>query len=207
MSRRLTAGDKIVLATHNAGKVREITALLAPYGLKVASAADFGLGEPEETETSFIGNALIKAHAAATGAALPALADDSGIGIDPLDGAPGVYTADWAETPDGRDFGMAMARAHAEILKTGAEEPWRAQFFCALALAWPDGHAETFLGEVQGRFSWPPRGEYGFGFDPIFVRHNETETFAEIGPARKQAEDHRSDAFAKLSAACLPEIV
>lgn len=203
--RRLQRGDKIVLATHNAGKVREIQALLAPFWLEIVSAGDLGLGEPEETETSFVGNALLKARAAAQGADLPALADDSGISLDALDGAPGIHTADWAETPDGRDFMMAMRRTYDALLATGAAEPWRAHFNCALALVWPDGHEEAFLGRVEGQFSWPPRGSDGFGFDPIFVRHDETETFAEIGPDRKQADDHRSDAFAKLSAACLPE--
>ncbi len=210
MSRRLRRGERIVVATHNAGKLREIRTLLAPYGVEAASAAEFGLAAPEETETTFEGNALLKARAAAAGSGLPALADDSGLTVDAVGGRPGVYTADWAETPSGRDFGLAMRRLHDEIRASGAPEPWTARFNCALALVWPaereaGAHEEVFLGRVEGRISWPPRGENGFGYDPVFVRVGETETFGEMAPDRKLADDHRSDAFAKLSAACLEE--
>lgn len=203
MSRKLERGDTIVLASHNAGKLREIRALLAPYGIEATSAAALGLAAPEETETSFEGNALLKARAAAQPAGLPALADDSGLSVDAIDGRPGVRTADWAETPNGRDFAMAMRRLHDELRAAGAPEPWTARFNCALALVWPDGLETVVLGQVEGRVSWPPRGENGFGYDPVFVRAGETRTFGELAPERKQADDHRSDAFAKLSAACL----
>ncbi|MCI4663324.1 MAG: RdgB/HAM1 family non-canonical purine NTP pyrophosphatase [Neomegalonema sp.] len=205
MSRRLKRGDKIVVATHNAGKLREIRALVEPYGIEAVSAAEFGLAAPEETETTFEGNALIKARAAAQQARLPALADDSGLSVDAIGGAPGVYTADWAETPAGRDFGLAMRRLHSELQAAGAAEPWAARFNSALAVAWPDGEEIVFLGQVEGRISWPPRGDQGFGYDPVFVRAGETETFGEMSADRKQADDHRSDAFAKLSAAILEE--
>ncbi|MEO1330142.1 MAG: non-canonical purine NTP pyrophosphatase [Pseudomonadota bacterium] len=194
-------GGRLVIASHNAGKVREIGALLAPYAVDVVSAAAFGLPSPEETETTFEGNALIKARAACEGSGLPALADDSGLEIDALGGAPGIYTADWAETPEGRDFGIAMAKAHERLLESGAPEPWICRFVCALAMVWPDGVEAVFRGTVAGRFAWPPAGDRGFGFDPVFVRDGETESFAVIGPERKQARDHRSDAFGQLSAA------
>lgn len=203
MSRRLARGDKIVLASHNEGKLREIRALLAPFGVEAVSAGDLGLDAPEETETSFEGNALIKARAAAAAAGLPALADDSGLSVDAIDGRPGVATADWAETPSGRDFAMAMRRLYDEIQASGAPEPWTARFNSALALAWPDGEETVVLGQIEGRISWPPRGENGFGYDPVFVRAGEAETFGEMTPERKQADDHRSDAFAQLTAACL----
>lgn len=202
----LRAGDRIVVATHNAGKLREISALLAPFGVEATSAGALGLAAPEETETSFIGNALLKARAAAEASGLPALADDSGLSVDALGGRPGVHTADWAETPAGRDFAMAMRRLHDELRAAGAAEPWTARFNCALALVWPDGREAAFLGRVEGRISWPPRGDRGFGYDPVFVRVGESETFGEMSPERKQADDHRSDAFAQLSAACLPAV-
>jgi XTP/dITP diphosphohydrolase len=200
--RRLQAG-RMVLATHNAGKVREIGALLAPFGIETVSAGELGLPEPAETETTFEGNARIKALAAATAAGLPALADDSGIAVDALDGAPGVYTADWAETPRGRDYGMAMRRVWDEVEALAAPEPRIARFVCRLSLIWPDGHEEGFTGVAEGRIVWPPRGDHGFGFDPMFVPMGRTQTFAEMPAEEKHAISHRADAFRQLVAACL----
>lgn len=202
MTRRLDAG-RLVLATHNAGKAREIGALLAPYGIEVVTAADLGLPVPEETEATFAGNARIKAHAAAVASGLPALSDDSGIEVDALGGAPGVHTADWAETPGGRDFPMAMARLWSELEAISAPEPRRARFRCTLCLAWPDGEDAIFDGRVEGRVVWPMRGANGFGFDPVFLPDGETETFGEMAPERKHAMSHRADAFAKLVAGAL----
>jgi len=201
MSRRFS-GDRLVIASHNQGKLREIGALLAPFAVTCVSAGDLGLPEPAETEETFEGNAAIKAHAAAQGAGLPALADDSGLEIAALGGRPGVHTADWAETGTGRDFGMAMERAWREIQATGSTPPHRARFVCCLSLAWPDGHAETVLGTVDGTIAWPPRGARGFGYDPIFVAAGCTETFGEIEPEEKHALSHRAEAFVKLVAAC-----
>jgi len=196
MARRFDQ-PKLVIASHNAGKVREIAELLEPFGVEVVSAGALGLAEPEETGTTFIDNALLKAHAAARGANLPALADDSGLAVTALDGAPGIYSARWAG-PD-KDFSAAMAKV--EDLLRGAEDR-SAKFVCALALAWPDGHAEVFEGTVAGEITWPPRGDKGFGYDPIFAADGEDITFAEMDPARKHALSHRADAFAKLVAAC-----
>lgn len=199
---RRFSGERLVVASHNAGKIREIDALLAPFGVVTTSVAALGLPVPEETEDSFVGNAAIKALAAARAAGAVALSDDSGLSIDALDGAPGVYTADWAETPQGRDFAAAMGRAYAAIQAVRAAEPWTARFICALCLAWPDGHTESFLGHVAGRVVWPPRGDRGFGYDPMFVRLGDVETFGEIEPAAKHAVSHRADAFRQLVAAC-----
>ena len=200
--RRRFAAPKLVIATHNAGKLREIAALLAPFSVEVVSAGALGLAEPAETETTFAGNAAIKSRAAAQGSGLPALADDSGLEIAALGGAPGVYTADWAETGQGRDFGMAMERAWRAIVETGAAMPYAARFVCCLSLAWPDGHEESFLGTVGGEIAWPPRGERGFGYDPIFVPEGHCETFGEMDPAAKHAISHRADAFRQLVTAC-----
>ena len=200
MTRRF-GGGKLVLATHNAGKLREITALLAPCGVEILSAAALGLPEPAETEQTFAGNAGIKSHAAAA-SGLPALADDSGLEIEALGGAPGVHTADWAETGNGRDFMRAMTRARDEIAATGAAPPHRARFVSCLSLAWPDGHEEIFVGTAEGRITWPPRGERGFGYDPIFVPEGNTLTYGELDPAWKHAHSHRADAFRQLVAAC-----
>ncbi len=199
--RRFT-GDKLVIATHNAGKLREISALLAPFGVEVIGAAALGLEEPEETEDTFAGNARIKAHFAAKATGLPALSDDSGIMVEALDGAPGVYTADWAETPQGRDFPMAMQKVWDLLEAKRAPEPRRASFNATLCLAWPDGHDELFVGRVDGRIVWPMRGSHGFGFDPIFQPDGHSETFGEMDPAQKHAMSHRADAFAKLVAGC-----
>jgi XTP/dITP diphosphohydrolase len=199
--RRFT-GDRLIVATHNKGKLEEIAALLAPFGIILSSNSDFGLPEPEETETTFAGNARIKAHAAAKATGLPALADDSGLEIAALDGAPGVYTAGWAETDAGRDFDMAMRRAHAELTASGKAEPWSARFCCALVLAWPDGHDEVFEGHSFGRIVWPGRGAQGHGYDPIFEPEGHPVTFGEMDRWEKNQMSHRADAFRKLVAGC-----
>lgn len=199
---RRFGGNELVVATHNAGKLREIADLLRPFGILVRSAGELGLPEPEETENSFVGNARIKAHAAARASGLPALSDDSGLSVDALDGAPGVHTADWAETPAGRDFAMAMAKVWERCEAVRAPEPRLARFHCVLCLAWPDGHDEIFDGIVEGRLVWPMRGGNGFGFDPMFQPVGEAETFGEMDPARKHAMSHRADAFTKLVAGC-----
>lgn len=201
MTRRLGAG-RLIVASHNKGKVREIGDLLRPFGVETVSAAELGLPEPAETEETFVGNARIKAHAAATAAGLPALSDDSGIEVEALGGAPGVHTADWAETPMGRDFPMAMERVWRLLEEKGAPHPRRARFVCTLCLAWPDGHDEIFEGEVAGHVSWPIRGDQGFGFDPIFTPDGYDQTFGEMDPAKKHEMSHRADAFAKLVAGC-----
>jgi XTP/dITP diphosphohydrolase len=195
--RRLDQG-KLVVATHNAGKLKEISALLAPFGIEVTSAGELGLDEPEETEDSFAGNARIKAHFAARASGLPALSDDSGLMVDALEGAPGVYTADWAETGNGRDFYMAMSKTHELLLAKAAPKPWTGRFCCTLCLAWPDGHDEIFEGSVDGHLVWPLRGERGFGYDPMFEPLGFTETFGEMEPDKKHAMSHRAVAFAKL---------
>ena len=200
---RRLRGERLVIASHNRGKLREIADLVAPYGVTAVPVTDFGLHEPEETEDSFAGNARIKAHFAARQTGLPALSDDSGIIVDALDGAPGVHTADWAETPDGRDFGLAMEKVWTALQARGAPPPHRARFCCTLCLAWPDGHGALFEGRVEGRLVWPPRGTRGFGFDPMFLPEGETETFGEMEPARKHAMSHRAEAFARMVAACL----
>ncbi|PZX18965.1 XTP/dITP diphosphohydrolase [Palleronia aestuarii] len=199
---RRFAGDHLVIATHNRGKLEEISDLLSPYGITLSSAADHDLPEPVESGTSFVENARIKAHSAASATRLPALADDSGLEIDALGGAPGVYTADWAETSEGRDFGMAMRRAHNEIVASGAEEPWTARFCCTLVLAWPDGHDEVFPGIMAGRIVWPMRGEEGHGYDPVFQPDGHTKTFGEMDRWTKNRISHRADAFGKLVAGC-----
>ncbi|WP_319825201.1 RdgB/HAM1 family non-canonical purine NTP pyrophosphatase [Thalassovita sp.] len=199
---RKFTGDQLVLASHNKGKLREIAELLAPFGIKVSSAADHGLEEPAETEDTFVGNARIKAHFASHATGLPALSDDSGLSVDALDGAPGVYTADWAETPNGRDFGLAMQKTWALLEERNASAPRKAAFNCTLCLAWPDGHDEVFVGKVEGQVVWPMRGENGFGYDPMFVPDGFTKTFGEMDPAQKHAMSHRAEAFAKLVAGC-----
>ncbi len=196
MARRLT-GSRLVIASHNAGKVREIGDLVAPFGVTAAAAADLGLAEPEETGASFAENAALKAHAAAEASGLPALADDSGLVVPALGGLPGVHSARWAG-PD-RDFTAAMRRVEAAL--AGRDDP-SAHFTAALALAWPDGHCETFEGRVDGALSFPPRGTRGFGYDPIFVPDGHAVTFAEMEPAEKHAISHRARAFRKLVAAC-----
>ncbi|SFP41650.1 RdgB/HAM1 family non-canonical purine NTP pyrophosphatase [Qipengyuania nanhaisediminis] len=204
MTRRLGSGS-LVIATHNAGKLKEISALLAPYGVKCISAGSLGLPEPPETGTTFVQNALLKARAAAEASGLPALADDSGLSVDALDGRPGVYTADWAERQHfegepGRDWYMAMGKVEGMLQEKGADVDRSCAFHCVLALAWPDGEQAVYEGTAPGTLTWPPRGEMGFGYDPVFVPQGRDLTFAEIAPEEKHAISHRADAFAKLVA-------
>jgi XTP/dITP diphosphohydrolase len=195
-------GDRILVATHNKGKLEEIADLLKPFGVEVVGAADMGLPEPVEDGTTFVENARIKAHAAAKATGLPALSDDSGIEIDALDKAPGVYTADWAETETGRDFVMAMTKSHDMLVQSGAPEPWTARFCCTLVLAWPDGHDEVFPGKMEGRVVWPMRGEQGHGYDPIFQPEGYDVTFGEMDRWEKNKISHRADAFRKFVDGC-----
>ncbi|APZ52620.1 RdgB/HAM1 family non-canonical purine NTP pyrophosphatase [Salipiger abyssi] len=201
MTRRFE-GERLLVATHNKGKLVEIADLLTPYSVNVVGAAEMGLPEPDETGTTFVENARIKAHAAAKATGLPALSDDSGIEIDALDGAPGVYTADWAETETGRDFVMAMERAHRELLASGAAQPWTARFCCTLVLAWPDGHDEVFPGVMEGQVVWPMRGDQGHGYDPVFQPHGYDITFGEMDRWEKNRISHRADAFKKFVSGC-----
>lgn len=199
---RKFSGDRLLVATHNKGKLEEIAKLLEPFGISVTSAGAMGLPEPAETETTFVGNARIKAHAAARATGLPALSDDSGITVDGLGGAPGVYTADWAETPNGRDFGMAMAKTWAMLEEANAPLPRLAQFRCTLVLAWPDGHDEVFEGVMAGQVVWPARGNQGHGYDPIFQPDGFDVTFGEMDRWQKNEISHRADAFRKLVEGC-----
>lgn len=199
---RKFCGDTLVIASHNKGKLIEITELLRPFGITIISASDLGLKEPDETEDTFAGNARIKAHFAAQASGFPALSDDSGITVDALDGAPGIYTANWAQTPIGRDFPMAMKKVWDLLEDKKAPEPRTAAFNCTLCIAWPDGHDEIFEGRISGRLIWPMRGNLGFGFDPIFLPDGEKLTFGEIAPERKKEISHRADAFAKLVDGC-----
>ena len=196
MARRL-AGGRLVIASHNEGKVREIRALLAPLGLTVASAREHGVPEPEETGDSFAANARLKAHAVARATGLPALSDDSGLVVPALGGAPGIYSARWAGP--GKDFSVALARVAREL---GAGDR-AAHFVCALALAWPDGEDQVFEGTVHGHLVFPPRGTKGFGYDPIFVPEGHTMTFGEMEQTAKHAISHRARAFAAFVRACL----
>ena len=198
---RKFTSDTILVATHNAGKLEEMVHLFEPLGISVVGAAELKLPEPEETGTTFVENARIKAHAAAKTTNLPALSDDSGIVIDALDGAPGVYTADWAETGNGRDFVMAMTRAHDELADSKAPEPWSCRFCATFVLAWPDGHDEVFEGKVEGRFVWPMRGVEGHGYDPAFQTNGHNITFGEMDWDMKNRISYRADAFSKLRAA------
>lgn len=187
---------QIVLASHNKGKLKEIGHLLKPFGISVISASDLGLNEPEETENNYAGNARIKAHFAAKASGKPALSDDSGFSVEILDGAPGVYSADWAETSNGRNFSMAMSKVWDKIQH--AEKPCKAKFCCTLCLAWPDGHDELFEGSINGEIAWPPRGNNGFGYDPMFIAEGMHQTFGEMLPTDKHLISHRADAFKKL---------
>ncbi|QJB68968.1 RdgB/HAM1 family non-canonical purine NTP pyrophosphatase [Parasphingorhabdus halotolerans] len=204
--RKLTPG-KLIIASHNQGKVREIRGLLEPYGIEPVSAGDLNLPEPEETGTTFAENALLKARASAEGAGCVALADDSGLCVKALDGRPGVYTADWAERQwfegeKGRDWYMAMGKVEGKLAEQGPDADRSAYFICTLALAWPDGHSEVFEGRVSGNLIWPPRGTLGFGYDPVFQPVGFEQTFAELDPQQKHNMSHRADAFEKLVAAC-----
>lgn len=198
--RRFDADD-LVLASHNPGKLKEIAALMAPFGVTTLGAGDLGLPEPAETGTSFAANAELKALAAARASGKPALADDSGLAVAALNGDPGIYSARWAGPA--KDFALAMHKVAQGLAKAGAED-WSARFVCALTLAWPDGHVETVEGAVAGTLVWPPRGERGFGYDPMFVPEGHTLTFGEMDPAKKHAMSHRAVAFAKLADACFP---
>lgn len=197
---RRFAGDTLVIASHNRGKVREIADLLAAHVRHFPSAAELDLPEPEETEATFVGNAALKARAAALASGLPALADDSGLWVDALDGAPGIYSARWAG-PD-KDFAAAMERVRRELEAAADRRGDRARFVCALALAWPDGHVEAVEGTAHGTLSFPPRGGKGFGYDPIFIPDGHACTYAELDPAQKHAISHRADAFRQLLARC-----
>lgn len=197
MALTLQPGAKLVVATHNAGKARELAEILENR-FQLTTAGELGLPEPEETESTFMGNALLKARAAAGASGLPALADDSGLSVAALDGAPGVYSARWAGP--GRDFAVAMRKVEARIEETGRED-FGAWFSCALAIAWPDGPAVVVEGRIDGTLVFPPRGDRGFGYDPIFVPEGGAETFGEMDPAAKDAISHRARAFAQLKAA------
>jgi len=204
VNRRLGSGS-LVIATHNAGKLKEISALLEPHGLKCLSAGSLGLPEPPETGTTFVQNALIKARAAAEASGIVSLADDSGMSVAALDGRPGVYTADWAERQwfegsAGRDWYMAMGKVEGMLAQKGPDAPRDAWFSCVLAIAWPDGDHAIYEGRIDGALTWPPRGKLGFGYDPVFVPADREQTFAEIDPVEKHAISHRADAFAKLVA-------
>lgn len=204
MTRRIGSG-KLVIATHNAGKLKEIQALLDPYGIECISAGSLGLPEPAETGTTFAENALIKARAAAEASGIVALADDSGLSVAALGGRPGVYTADWAERQwfegePGRDWFMAMGKVEGMLAEQGPGAPRDAAFHCVLALAWPDGEHTIYKGAAPGSLTWPPRGTLGFGYDPVFVPQGHEQTFAEIAPDEKHRISHRADAFAKLVA-------
>ncbi len=205
MTRKLGSGS-LVIATHNAGKLKEISALLDPYGVRCISAGSLGLPEPAETGSTFAQNALIKARAAAEASGLAALADDSGLSVAALDGRPGVYTADWAERQwfegaPGRDWYMAMGKVEGLLAEKGPNVDRSAAFHCTLALAWPDGEHAIYEGRCEGALVWPPRGSLGFGYDPIFVPAGYDTTFAEINLKETMGISHRADAFAKLVAA------
>lgn len=195
---RRFAGSNLLVATHNQGKLDEMRHLLEPFGIKISGAKDHNLPEPEETGTTFIENARLKAHAAAQATGLPALSDDSGIEIDALGGAPGVYTADWAETPNGRDFNMAMRITHEKLVKTAAPAPHTARFCCTLVLAWPDGHDEVFPGVMEGQVVWPMRGDQGHGYDPVFQPDGYDITFGEMDRWEKNKISHRAHAVEQL---------
>ena len=204
MTRRLGSGS-LVIATHNAGKLKEISALLEPHGMKCLSAGSLGLPEPAETGSTFVQNAMLKARAAAEASGIVALADDSGLSVAALGGRPGVYTADWAERQwfegePGRDWYMAMGKVEGLLAQQGPDVDRSAAFHCTLALAWPDGEYAVYEGTAPGSLTWPPRGTLGFGYDPVFVPQGRERTFAEIDPEEKHAISHRADAFAKLVA-------
>jgi XTP/dITP diphosphohydrolase len=192
---RLPRGTQLVVASHNPGKVREIKALLGPHGIEPISAGSLGLPEPEETGLTFAANAELKAHAAARASKHPALSDDSGLCVEALDGAPGIYSARWAGPT--KDFRIAMTRIHDELRHKGLTTS-KAHFVCALCIAMPSGESQTFVGEVHGSLTFPPRGDHGFGYDPIFIADGMDQTFAEIDPTAKHAMSHRAKAFEKL---------
>jgi XTP/dITP diphosphohydrolase len=196
--------DTIVIATHNNGKLVEISELFKNFKIKTISVSKFNLKEPKETESTFIGNARIKAHFASEATGLPALSDDSGLVVDGLNGAPGVYTADWATTAQGRNFDLAMEKVWSLLEEKKTPFPRIAHFICVLCLAWPDGHDEIFEGSISGQIVWPMKGTKGFGFDPVFLPDGQTKTFGEMSPEKKHNMSHRSVAFKKLLNACFP---
>ncbi|RJG46753.1 RdgB/HAM1 family non-canonical purine NTP pyrophosphatase [Mesorhizobium sp. DCY119] len=211
---RILTEREIVVASHNEGKLREFADLMAPFGFQAKSAKEYGLPEPDETGTTFEENAFIKAFASAKATSLPALSDDSGLVVDALGGQPGVYTANWAEKPDGtRDFGMAMQRTEVALHEVGATDPEdrKGRFVAVICVAWPDGHAEYFRGEAEGTLVWPPRGEKGFGYDPVFMPDGHDLTFGEMTaeqkhgwkPGQDEALSHRARAFQKFARAML----
>jgi len=200
--RKLVPG-KLVIASHNEGKVREIRALLGPYGIEPVSAAELDLPEPDETGTTFVANAELKALQAADLSGLPALADDSGLCVEALNNEPGIFSARWGEVDGRRDFAVAMQRVEDRLAELPPETGRDAHFVCALALAWPDGHVEWFEGRVDGTLVWPPRGDRGFGYDPMFVPVGHGQSFGEMDPEAKHAMSHRADAFRQLVAAVL----
>lgn len=197
MTRRFSESTLLV-ATHNDGKLKEMRDIFGSMGIAVVGAADRNLPEPDETEETFLGNARIKAHAAARATGLPALADDSGIEVEALDGRPGVHTADWAETPNGRDFLMAMTKTHDLLEQAGIPHPRKARFCATLVMAWPDGHDEVFEGQVTGQLVWPPRGRKGHGYDPIFQPDGYDVTFAEMPWSEKNRISHRAQAIRSM---------
>lgn len=199
MTRRLLPGVRLVVATHNPGKLAELRALLAPRGIEAVSAGELGLPEPAEDAPDFLGNARTKARAASAAAGSPALADDSGFCVAALGGAPGVHSARWGGP--GKDFAAAMARVHREMAGAADRRAW---FVCVLCLAWPDGHTASFLGRVDGEVVWPPRGTGGFGYEPVFAPGGGARTYAEMERDQKHATSHRARAMAQLSLACLP---
>ena len=199
---RKFSGEQLVVATHNQGKLEEIKHLFEPFKVNIIGANQLNITEPEETEDTFVGNARIKAHFSAKMSNLPSLADDSGITIDALNGAPGVYTANWAETSGGRDLVYAMEKTHNALSEVDAPYPRSAQFRCTLVLAWPDGHDEVFEGVIEGSLVWPMRGENGHGYDPIFLPNGYSETFGEMDRWKKNKISHRADAFSKLLSGC-----
>lgn len=214
MTERPLSERRIIVASHNAGKLREFADLMAPFGFEAKSAREYDLPEPEETGTTFEENAAIKALAAATATGLPALSDDSGICIDALGGRPGVHTADWATKPDGsRDFMMAMEKTEKALQDAGATTPQArsGRFVAVICLAWPDGHREFFRGEAEGRLVWPPRGHHGFGYDPVFLPEGQSRTFGEMTadekhgwvPGQSEGLSHRARAFARFARAKL----
>ena len=201
MPRQFTE-DSLIIASHNEGKVGEMAAMLAPWAVEIYSATSLALAEPEETENTYEGNAVLKALAAARMAGLPALADDSGFEVEAIDNAPGIYSARWAGAS--RDFTAAMAEVHRQVLASGRDDR-RCRFVSALALAWPDGHVETTIGRIEGEMLWPPRGDGGFGYDPIFQPLGQSQTFAEVDSHWKDAVSHRAVAFAALIKRCFAD--
>ena len=199
--------QSLLLATHNKGKIEELSKLFKGFQLNIKTPLDFNLQEPEETENTFLGNARLKAHYAAKKSDLPSLADDSGIEVECLNGAPGAFTADWAKTESGRNFGYAMEKLWKAVKKTNLNGPYKAQFCCTLVMAWPDGHDEVFQGIIKGQLIWPVRGNNGHGFDPMFQPTGYHETFGEMDRWEKNKISHRGLAFTNLIKNCFNNII